>query len=68
LKAENQARFMLLGVAVLIQSWVSGLFLGKIVTGSYSGGFLYSVLLVGISLIAITIIQLQIFGVAAIFG
>jgi archaeal flagellar protein FlaJ len=68
LKVENQARFMLLGVAVLIQSWVSGLFLGKIVTGSYSGGFLYSVLLVGISLIAIAIIQLQIFGVAAIFG
>ena len=37
------AKFEMLGMAILIQSWIAGLFLGKITTGSYSGGFMYSI-------------------------
>lgn len=67
---ENDAkeRFQLLGIAILIQSWIAGLFLGKITTGSYSGGFLYSGLLLVITIGAILVIELKIFSVSAIFG
>jgi len=68
IELESQSRFELLGIAIIIQSWVAGLFLGKITTGSYSGGFLYSILLIGIALGAIVIITSKIFSVSAIFG
>ena len=68
LEAESKSRFQLLGIAILIQSWISGLFLGKITTGSFSGGFIYSALLVGTSLVAILLIQLKLFNVAVIFN
>ena len=68
LQEEANVRFGLLGIAILVQSWISGLFLGKITTGSYTGGFMYSALLVVISIVAITIIQSKIFSVSAIFG
>jgi len=68
LELEARSRFELLGIAILVQSWISGLFLGKITTGSYSGGFMYSVFLVGTSIGAIAIIQMKIFSVSAIFG
>ena len=61
------AKFEMLGMAILIQSWIAGLFLGKITTGSYSGGFMYSIFLVVISIGAIAIISLKIFSVSAIF-
>ncbi len=68
LELESKSRFELLGIAILVQSWISGLFLGKITTGSYSGGFRYSIFLVGISIGAILIIQMKIFSVSAMFG
>ncbi|MCV0400665.1 MAG: type II secretion system F family protein [Nitrosopumilus sp.] len=68
LEQEAKSRFELLGIAILVQSWISGLFLGKITTGSYSGGFMYSIFLVGITIGAILIIQMKIFSVASIFG
>lgn len=68
LELEAKSRFGLLGIAILVQSWISGLFLGKITTGSYSGGFMYSIFLVGISIGAILIIQMKVFSVSAIFG
>lgn len=67
LQLEAESRFELLGIAILIQAWISGLFLGKITTGSFSGGFMYSIGLVGISLVAILLIQLKLFSVSAIF-
>ena len=67
LELEAKSRFELLGIAILIQSWISGLFLGKITTGSYSGGFMYSIFLVGISIGAIAIIQMEIFSVSSIY-
>ena len=68
MEAEASERFQLLGIAILIQSWIAGLFLGKITTGSYSGGFLYSAFLEIITIGAILVIELKIFSVSAIFG
>ena len=68
LESEAKSRFGLLGIAILVQSWISGLFLGKITTGSYSGGFMYSIFLVSTTIGAIVIIQMKIFSVSAIFG
>jgi flagellar protein FlaJ len=62
-----ESRFELLGIAILIQSWIAGLFLGKLTTGSFSGGFMYSVLLVAVTIGAILLIQLKLFNVAAIY-
>ncbi|MBM2819856.1 MAG: type secretion system protein [Nitrosarchaeum sp.] len=68
LQLEANSRFELLGIAILVQSWLSGLFLGKITSGSYSAGFRYSIILIIISIGAIIIIQSKIFSVASIFG
>jgi len=68
LQIESDARFELLGIAILAQSWLSGLFLGKITTGTYSAGFRYSIILVIIAIIAIIVIQSKIFSVASVFG
>ncbi len=68
LQMESNARFELLGIAILAQSWLSGLFLGKITTGSYSAGFRHSAILIAISIGAILIIQSKIFSVSSIFG
>jgi len=68
LQMESNARFELLGIAILIQSWLSGLFLGKITTGSYSAGFKHSIILIIISIISIIVIQSKIFSVGTIFS
>jgi len=68
LEEQSKSRFELLGIAILIQSWIAGLFLGKITTGSYSGGFMFSIILVGITMGSIIVIQLKIFSVASIYG
>lgn len=68
LQMESNARFELLGIAILVQSWLSGLFLGKITTGSYSAGFRHSIILIIIAMIAIVVIQSKIFSVGTIFG
>jgi len=63
-----ESRFELLGIAILIQSWIAGLFLGKLTTGSFSGGFMYSVCLVAVTIGAIVLIQLELFSVASIYS
>ena len=68
LDADSKSKFKLLGLSILVQSWIAGLFLGKITTGNYTGGFMYSLFLVIISIIAILIIQLKLFSVASVFG
>ena len=52
---------------VLIQSWTAGLFLGRVIKGSISGGFLYSIILVILTLIGITLIQFSIIDVNSLF-
>jgi len=68
LQGEANTRFELLGIAILVQAWLSGLFLGKITTGSYSAGFRYSAMLIVVTIVAIIAIQSKIFSVASIFG
>jgi len=68
LELVADSRFELLGIAILIQSWIAGLFLGKLTTGSFSGGFMYSVILVGVTIGAIVLIQLELFNVASIYS
>jgi hypothetical protein len=68
LETDAKAKFQLLGISIMVQSWIAGLFLGKITTGNYTGGFMYSAFLVLISIIAIILIELKLFNVAAAFG
>jgi len=68
LELAANSRFELLGIAILVQAWIAGLFLGKLTTGSYSGGFMYSVFLVATSVMAIALIQLKLFNVASIYS
>jgi len=68
LELVAQSRFEMLGIAILIQSWIAGLFLGKLTTGSYSGGFIYSALLIAVTVGAIVLIQLKLFNVASIYS
>jgi flagellar protein FlaJ len=52
---------------VLIQSWTAGLFLGRVIKGAFSGGFFYSIILVIITLIGITMVQFSIIDVNSLF-
>jgi len=54
-------------IVVLLQSWTAGLFLGKVINGAYSGGFLYSIILIITTLIGITLVQFSIIDVNALF-
>lgn len=53
-------------IAIITQAWLAGLFIGKITKGAYSGGFMYSLLLTVISMIAIGMIQLHVINIGAI--
>ena len=52
---------------VLIQSWSAGLFLGRVIKGAFSGGFFYSIVLVIMTLVGITLIQFSIIDVNSLF-
>jgi len=67
LAEKAKSRFEMLSITILVQAWLAGLFLGKITTGSISGGFRNSIVLVAITLIAVITMQLGIFDINAIF-
>jgi len=67
LKEKAQKSFELYSIAILMQAWMAGIFLGKIVTGTYSGGFQYSIILVLIAFASITLIQSSIISINALF-
>ena len=48
------------GIALIVQAWLSGLFIGKITKGSYSGGFTYAILLLVMTMISIALIEMHI--------
>lgn len=67
---EGQAVGASLGLfpfIVLIQSWTAGLFLGRVIKGAFSGGFLYSIILVVMTLIGITLVEFSIIDVNSVF-
>lgn len=56
----------IVSISVIIQSWLAGLFIGKVTTGAYSGGFLYSIFLTIIAIIAIAMIQFSVIDIGSI--
>ena len=65
---KRDADFRAFSFSVILQAWLAGLFLGKITTGSYSGGFQISAILVIIAVMGIIAIQAQLFDVGKIIG
>ncbi len=68
-QSKPQSNFMeYVSIAVVTQAWLAGIFLGKVTKGSYSGGFLFSILLTAITMVAIGIIQLHLVNIGAILS
>lgn len=67
LAKDSQSTLELFSIAIVIQAWLAGLFLGKITTGSFSGGFMYSIFLITISLIGVAMIQYSIIDLNSMF-
>ena len=65
-KSKNKSLMEIVSISVLIQSWLAGLFIGKVTTGAYSGGFMHSVFLIIIAIIAIALIQFSIINIGSI--
>ena len=59
--------FEYVSMAVISQAWIAGLFIGKVTRGAYSGGFLFSILLTVVTLVAVALIQLHIFNINSLF-
>jgi len=68
LKEQFKERFTLLSMSILVQAYLAGLFLGKIISDTYSGGFRYSAILVIISMGAIALMQSGLFDIQALLG
>jgi len=67
-KEKTNSLMQFVSISILIQSWLAGLFIGKITTGTYSGGFLYSVFLIMISFVGIAIVQSGMINISSILG
>ncbi len=52
-----QSLMEFVSIAIIIQAWLAGLFIGKVTQGAYSGGFGYSAMLTGATMAAIAVIQ-----------
>ncbi len=55
-------------LAVVAQAWLAGLFIGKVTSGAYSGGFMLSTWLTIITLVAIGFIQFHVLNVNSLFA
>ena len=66
--ALDYAPFMeFVSIAVIAQAWLAGLFIGKVTSGSYSGGYILSIALTAITMGAIVIIQLHVININSMF-
>ncbi len=63
---ETQQFMQMISIAVLIQGWLAGLFVGKITGGTYSGGFIYCIMYTVVSIISIIVIQSHLINISAI--
>jgi len=54
-------------LALVAQAWLSGLFIGKITKGAYSGGYIYSIMLIIITMASIALIQLHVVNFNSMF-
>ena len=66
--ALDYAPFMeYVSIAVIAQAWLAGLFIGKVTSGAYSGGYILSIALTAITMGAIGIIQLHVINIGSMF-
>ncbi len=65
---DYQSMMDFVSLAILVQAWLAGLFIGKVTRGAYSGGFLYSILLTVATMCAIAIIQMHFINIGAIIS
>ncbi|MGI0027212.1 MAG: type II secretion system F family protein [Nitrosopumilaceae archaeon] len=63
---QSSALLDVVSIAVVVQSWLAGIFIGKITKGAYSGGFMFSILLTVITMMSIGMIQLHIINIGSI--
>lgn len=63
---ETQKFEQMISIAVLVQGWLAGLFVGKITRGAYSGGFIYCILYTIVSMISIAVIQLHVINISSL--
>lgn len=64
--AQPNSLLEVVSIAVVVQAWLAGLFIGKITKGAYSGGFMFSMLLTIITMASIGMIQLHVINIGAI--
>lgn len=67
-KVRADSLMQAVSISIIVQSWLAGLFIGKITTGAYSGGFMYSIFLIVISFVGIGIVQSGMINVSSILG
>lgn len=63
---KTNSLMQFVSISILMQSWLAGLFIGKITAGAYSGGFLYSIFLIMISFVGIVIVQAGMINISSI--
>ena len=67
-KVRADSLMQAVSISIIVQSWLAGLFIGKITTGAYSGGFMYSIFLIVISFVGIGIVQSGMINISSILG
>ncbi|MGI0088108.1 MAG: type II secretion system F family protein [Nitrosotalea sp.] len=65
---DYQSMMDFVSIAIVVQAWLAGLFLGKVTQGAYSGGFMYSVLLTAATMGAIAVIQMHLVDINSIIS
>jgi flagellar protein FlaJ len=63
---QSNSLLDIVSLAVVVQAWLAGIFIGKITKGAYSGGFLFSIFLTVITMADIAIIQLHVINIGSI--
>jgi flagellar protein FlaJ len=63
---QSNSLLDVVSLAVVVQAWLAGIFIGKITKGAYSGGFLFSIFLTVITMVDIGIIQLHVINIGSI--
>ncbi len=53
-----------ISMALIAQAWLAGLFVGKITRGVYSGGFIFSIMFIGMTIVSIVIFQLHLINIS----
>lgn len=64
--AGYQSLMEFVSVAVVVQAWLAGFFIGKVSSGAYSGGFMYSVMFTAATMVSIALIQTHLINIGSL--